>query len=86
MTDPNSAKPPGNRNPHLELLKAILFIGNEPLLILSWEDWVKNPKRPRIDKRLLSKRETRKWLSAWIENFLTIEAYEICAAIHKTKI
>ena len=86
MTEPNSENPPGNQNPHLELLKAILFIGNEPILVLTFEDWVKNPNRPRIDRRLLSKRETRKWISAWIENFLTIEAYEKCAKLHKIKI
>jgi hypothetical protein len=81
MIEPNS----GNRNPHLELLKAILFTGNEPILILTFKDWVKKPNRPRIDRRLLSKRETRKWISTWIENFLTIEAYEKCAKLHKTK-
>ena len=86
MTDPNSANPPGRPNPHLDLLKAILFPENKPIMILSWEDWKAAPKRPNLDGRLLSKREVRKWFSEWIENFLQIEAYEICAEIHKTKI
>lgn len=86
MTESNSKNPVETKDPYLELLKAIFAESKSPDLVISWSAWKANPTRPKVSGRTLSKRETKAWISEWFENFLKIEAYEICAEIYRTKI
>jgi hypothetical protein len=71
-------------NPHLDLLRAILF-DVEQNRTISWEDWSQKPQRILIGERVLSKKEMRLFLDSWCDLYAQNELYEICSAINHIK-
>jgi hypothetical protein len=73
-----------NTNPHLELLRAILF-DVEQNRTLSWEEWSQKPQRILIGERTLSKKEMSHFLDSWCDLYAQNELYEICSKIKHIK-